>query len=150
MTVDLSPVARDIRSLLSDAVEIYLQSRSRSPAEHPQVTRVELAFLVGPPPSLYVDLDTRPDAEPDGDATHRCVAQSQHANWKTFLAPQDKTVRFTLPDGSAREFDRDDVDREFASFLVSELNNAHEAGTFDRVADRGELMLTVTYEGCPV
>jgi hypothetical protein len=150
MNVDPSPVARDIRSLLSDAVEVYLESRSRSPAEHPEVTRVELALLVGPPASLYVDLDTRPDAQPDGDATHRCIAQSQQPGWKAFLAPQDKTVRFALPDGLSREFESDDVDQEFASFLVSVLNAAHKAGTFDRIADPRELLLTVTYEGCPV
>lgn len=152
MTVDLSQHAKDVRSLLSDAVEIYLQSRARSPREHPQVTRIELAFLVGPPPALYVDLDTRPNAQADGDATHRCVAQSQHPAWRAFLAPPagEKTVRFEFPDGSQREFECDDVDQEFAAFLKSVLEGAHADGTFDRIADGGRLMLTVTYEGFPV
>ena len=99
MNYDFRADARELRTLLGDAVDIYLLARGRSPAEHPDVTRVELAFLVGvpQPPSVYVDFDTRPDAEPDGDATHRCIAQLQRPKWTSFLLPPkgEKVFRAT-------------------------------------------------------
>jgi len=107
---------------------MYLLARRRAPAEHPDVTPVELAFLVGvpQPPSVYVDFDTRPDAEADGDATHRCIAQLQRPKWTSFLLPPkgEKNFRATFPDGSVRETDADGVDRLLADFLVEVLGAA--------------------------
>ena len=154
MDYDFRPDAVELRSLLNDAVEMYLLARRRAPEEHPLVTRVELAFLVGvpQPPVVYIDFDARPNAEADGDATHRCIAQLQRPKWTSFLLPPkgEKSFRATFPDGSVRETVADDVDRLLADFLLEVLGSADVDRVFDRVTGDRAPGLTVTYQGAPV
>lgn len=152
MDVDLSGDACEIRTLLTDSANLYLQSRQEAPADHPLVRRVELAFVMGTPqpPVVSVDFDARPDAEDDGDASHRCFAQWHCPAWGRFLSLGDEIARFTFPDGSVYETDSDGVDRTIGVFLAGVLNDARARGTFDAIKDHDELMLSVTFEGFPV
>jgi hypothetical protein len=159
---DFADDAREVRALLGDAVEVYLQSRRRAPAEHPAVTRVELALLPGDrtaEPTLYVDFDTRPGASWDGDANYGCIAEVSRPGWKALFDAGDGLVG-TLPDGSVvaapqgeGEFG-EEADDVVARFLIAALEGAREEGVFDRAAEpgvaRAALRLTLTYNGNPV
>jgi hypothetical protein len=139
-----------VHEWLRAAVRKYRTDHLRSPAEFPKLTRVELAFLVGTPspPTLYLDLDDRPDAEADGDATFRCVAELQRPGWSAFLLPPkgDRHFVATLPDGSIREGD-DAADALCAEALAGLLLSAKAAGVFDLLPAAADLMLDVTYAG---
>jgi hypothetical protein len=136
---------------LRDAVQEYRAKHLRSPAEFPELTRVELAFLCGDgttPATLYLDMDDRPDAEADGDATFRCVAELKRPGWSAFLLPPkgDRQFVATLPDGSVREGD-DETDAICADALAGLLLSAKAAGVFDALPAAADLMLDVTYQG---
>ena len=158
MHYDFAKDARDVRALLSDTVDIYLQSRSRAPDEHPQVTRVILAILPGDgtiEPSLYVDFDTRPDAEFDGEGDFRCIGELHRPAWMPLFFSEDGLTA-TFPDGSVHtapdgpgEYG-DDADDVVARFLFHCLASAHSDGVFDRVSDRDAVKLTLSYQGNPV
>jgi hypothetical protein len=156
MIYDLSNDFDEISALLDEDVDVYRLSRGRDAAGHRPVNRVELAFLCGDRgngPSLSVDFDTRPDAEPDGDADHRCIAQLQLPRWTALMFPPkgDRTLRLTFPGGSVHEGTADDLDQFLARFLASTLRSAHADGVFDRIAaDPSVLRLTLTYIGNPV
>jgi hypothetical protein len=156
MIYDFSRDFDEICDLLRDAVEIYLLSHGGDAAGHPPVTRVELAFLCGDgsqPPGLYVDFDTRPEPEADGDADFGSIAQLQLPRWARLMSGDgaDRTLTATFPGGSVHEGTADDVDGLLAKFLASALRSAHANGTFDRVAaDPSRLRLTLTYVGNPV
>ena len=160
MEYDFADDARDVRSLLGDAVEAYLHSRDRAPAEHPAVSRVELSLLPGDAttePTLYVDFDTRPGASWDGDANFPGIAEVSRPAWKDLFlaAPGDGVVgKFpdvsvhAAPDGQGEY--GEDADDVVARFLIAALAAARAEGVFDRVAEREGLRLTLTYDGNPV
>ena len=140
-----------VHEWLRGAVQEYRAKHLRSPVEFPELTRVELAFLGGDgktPATLYLDLDDRPDAEADGDATFRCVAELKRPGWAAFLLPPkgDRQFIATLPDGSVRGAD-DETDALCAQALAGMLHSAKAAGVFDPLPAAADLMLDVTYEG---
>ena len=158
MHYDFTQDARDVRALLSDTVDIYLLSRSRAPHEHPQVTRVILTIMPGDgtiEPSLYVDFDTRPDAEFDGEGDFRCIGELARPGWMALFKSTDGLTGW-FPDGSVHtapggsgEYG-DDADDVVARFLFYCLATAHADGVFDRVSDRDRVKLTLSYQGNPV
>ena len=140
-----------VHDWLRGAAEQYRARHLQSPSEFPVLTRVELAFLVGQPnaPTLYLDLDARPDAEADGDATFRSVAELARPDWRPFLSPPagDRHLVATFPDGSTEQATTDEVDGLLGRALAALLLSARDAGVFDSMPAVPELQLDVTYQG---
>ena len=153
MRHDFTPDAAAIRAFLARAAEKYTQQHSALPRKFPLVTRVDVAFLVGTPsvPVLYVDFDTRPGAELDGDATHRCFAELQLPQWERVMRPERNEVLIaTMPDGSEQQADDDGIDRLLGRVLVEAFKAAAGGGAFDTLPMTPDCDFGITYEGCPL
>jgi hypothetical protein len=153
MRYDFQADVQIVHEWLRTVVQEYRAKHLRSPAEFPKLTRFELAMLVGSPnpPTLYVDLDDRPDAEADGDATFQSVAELKLPGWSVLMLPPKGDQQFiaTLPDGSVREED-DETDAICGEALAGILLSAKAAGVFDPLPAATDLMLDVTYQGARV
>ena len=154
MDYDLAADAAEVRALLGDAVEAYLRGRARAPGEHPPVRRVELSFLPGDgraEPTLRVHFDTHPGSALDGDADFQRVAEVSRPQWMPLLFEDSgQPLRATFPDGSVHVAPTEAAPDVLASFMFETMQSARREGAFDRVAGRGTLRLSLTYQGTPL
>ncbi len=127
--VDFRQDAIAIRTFLKDAVRDY------SAKQHPAVTRIDLAFSLGDSEStlwVHLHLDTKAGGEPDGDPTHRDLAQLERQSWLAAVQAvcNDELVAVVKLDGKTQECDAGALGQQVGVFLVSMLQEARAAGIF--------------------
>jgi hypothetical protein len=143
VTLDLSKDAVVLRKTLKHALSKYtaLNKTAASYPSHPPLTRVDLTFDLSDGgdvlPYVWLELDTRPGADPDGTHTHERFAALDRPLWReAFRAYCDETqVTLRLPDGSTcvcRQADADKGDpltEGIGEFLVELLKSMRADGS---------------------
>lgn len=142
--LDLRQDFPDVDALIARAVRAFLASGS--PAE--LVSRFDIIFSLGDTesiPWIFVNIDTKPGAKPDGSPTHPNVASLMRPDWLPFVnaVADDMKVRVVLPNGTIQSCEGDELLGTIGDFLVETLLGARARGVFFELQKRDEAELGV-------
>ena len=140
MKIDLRPDAAAIKSMLRDSAARYAKMNASDAKKNPPVTRLDFTFWLGDggpaPPYILLNLDTRPDAEPDGEWSHAEFATLERPNWKSAIDAAldgEEEVEATLADGSAQPLSGDNLEQTIGEFLVAVIKSARDEGSLQNL-----------------
>jgi hypothetical protein len=135
--IDLRIDADDVQGMLAKAIGKYIAKHKTAATakKHPPVTRIDLIYSLGDSvstPWVYLNLDTKPGGEPDGNPTHPDFAKLTREDWlPAFRAVcEEETVSVVRQDGKSKKCDEAALRETIGKFLVDMLLEAREKGVF--------------------
>ncbi len=126
--IDLRNDVKDIHAMLTDGV-----SRYAARSADPPVSAVSLTYDCGFGAHVHLQLDSRPDFEPDGTWTHEAFGNLERPDWeKAYTTLQESDLRMTLADGSVRTIPAGTDDETYVTvfglMLVDLLKSVRDTG----------------------
>jgi len=134
VNIDFRKDAADLQAFIVKTLSDYAATRSSDRGRHDPITRIGLWFWLGDggpgAPYVAIQLDTRPDAEPDGEWTFEHFAMLERPQWHAALDARDagEQLHITFKDGSTRKLRNNEMDQVFGDFCVEVLKSTAAAG----------------------
>ena len=146
MNIDFRKDATDLQAFIVTTLADYGRTPSSDRGRHAPITRIGLWFWLGDggpgAPYVAIQLDTRPDAEPDGEWTFEHFAMLERPHWREPLDALSNVVdgvvvpgrasrsdvSVTFPDGSTRRVRSAETDQLCGDFCVEVLKSTAAAG----------------------
>jgi len=135
MNIDFRRDAADLQAFIVDTLTNYAAVPASERGRHDPITRIGLWFWLGDggdnSPYVAIQLDTRPDAEPDGEWTFEHFAMLERPHWRApieSLIDGADDVTVTFKDDSTRKLRSAETDQVFGDFCVDVLKSTAAAG----------------------
>ena len=134
MNIDFRQDAADLQAFIGKTLGDYGSTPSSDRGAHDPITRIGLWFWLGDggpgAPYVAIQLDTRPDAEPDGEWTFEHFAMLERPHWREAFDAHDagEELTITFRDGSSRKLRNNEMDQVFGDFCVDVLKSTAAAG----------------------
>lgn len=139
--IDLRRNAADLRAALAKFVQRYAEAQGRASKEfHPPIARIDLLYSTGDgtaTPFVMLNIDTRPNSEPDGVHTHPLFDFLEFADWGAAIRylTERETSRISIvqADGELIECSLGEFERHIGTMLVAVLKTARDQGLFAKL-----------------